>query len=208
MMKQILIATLLSVGFASANANVIFFDDFDNEVPDEVVQTGSDTDYDSFTNWTVSDGTVDLVANGDWNLTCAGNTGKCVDLDGSINNAGIFTSTLFTLSAGNYVLSFDVSGNQRNSPSDSMAIELGGFVTESVTLAATAPWQTLTYFFTVSADSTNDISFNHAGGDNIGIMLDNVSVTDVNAPSTVALLGLGLFGLAMRRRKQSKRSNP
>jgi len=82
-----------------------------------------------------------------------------------------------------------------------MAIELGGFVSESVTLAATVPWQTLTYFFTVSADSTNAISFNHAGGDNIGIMLDNVSVTDVNAPSTVALLGLGLFGLAMRRRK-------
>lgn len=200
-MKKLITAALLSLGMASANASVIFSDNFDNEMPAVFQQSGSVTNYTSFANWTVTDGTVDLVANGDFNLTCAGNTGKCVDLDGSSRNAGIFTSTSFTLNAGNYVLSFDISGNQRNSPSDSMAIQLGGFVSDSVTLSATAPWQTLTYFFTVSADSTDSISFNHAGGDNIGIMLDNVSVTDVNAPGTVALLGLGLFGLAMRRRK-------
>ncbi len=140
------------------------------------------------------------MANGDFNLTCAGGAGKCVDLDGSSKNAGIFTSSLFNLAAGNYMLSFDISGNQRNG-NDSMVITLGGFVSDSITLAANAPWQSVNYFFTVTLGSSNSIVFNHAGGDNIGILLDNVSVTDVSAPGTVGLLGLGLFALAMRRRK-------
>jgi hypothetical protein len=50
----------------------------------------------------------------------------------------------------------------------------------------------------------SSIIFNHRGNDNIGMILDNVSVTDVNAPGALALLGLGLglTGLAVRRRKQ------
>jgi len=197
-MKKIITAALLSFALTGANANVIFSDDFDSEAPNQT----SVLNYAGFTNWTVTDGTVDLVANGEYSIYCVGNTGKCVDLDGSTGNAGIFTSSLFNLAAGNYVLSFDVSGNQRNQDNDSMVLTLGGFVSDSIQLAGNAPWQTVSYFFTVGTAGSNSISFNHSGGDNIGIMLDNVSVTDVNAPGALALLGLGLTGLAIRRRKQ------
>lgn len=136
-------------------------------------------------------------------MQCAGGTGKCVDLDGSRGNAGIFTSKTFSLSAGSYVLSFDVSGNQRNHSDDTMELMLGGYVLDTLKLSAKAPWQTITYAFDVTTASSDYISFNHLGGDNIGIMLDNVSVTkSVSEPATFALLGLGLAGLAAARRKK------
>lgn len=189
----------------SANAGVIFEDNFDSEVPDVLVQTGSDTNYTSFTNWTVTNGTVDLVANNDWGLKCAGNTGKCVDLDGSTSNAGVFTSTSLSLAVGTYELSFDISGNQRNRASDDLTVSLGGFFNQDFTLASNVPWQTVSHVLSVTNASSSSFIFNHQGGDNIGIMLDNVSLSTVSVsePATFALLGLGLLGLGVARKRQA-----
>lgn len=193
-------ASLFSLG---ANAGIIFQDNFDTEAG---APNNSITKYNAFTNWTVSDGTVDLVANSNpWGLKCAGNTGKCVDLDGSNGNAGKLSSNLFALAAGDYTLSFDISGNQRGGASDSMLLSLGGFLNENFTLSPTTPWMTITRNFSVTSAGTNNIVFNHAGGDNIGLMLDNVVLTkitsSVSEPTPLLLLGLGLLGLGAARRK-------
>lgn len=200
-MKKLISTALLSLACSGAYAGVIFSDNFDSETPLNLVQSGSDTNFNNFTQWSVSNGTVDLVANGDWGLQCAGGAGKCVDLDGSNGNAGTLSSTNFALAAGNYVLSFAVSGNQRGGASDSMTLALGGFINDSISLSWNAPWQTVNYAFTVNSASNNFISFNHDGGDNIGIMLDNVSLaTSVDEPASFALLALGLLGLGAARR--------
>jgi hypothetical protein len=203
-MRKIIIATLLSLAFTSANANIIFSDDFDSEAPNSgsILNYGSFSNP-SFANWTVSEGTVDLIANvNQWGISCAGNSGKCVDLDGSTKDAGTLSSKYFTLAAGNYILSFDISGNQRNRKRDTLDFSLAGFVNETIRLKGTKDFRTLSFFFTVGASSYGNIVFNHRGKDNIGMILDNVSVTEVNAPGALALLGLGLTGLAVRRRKQ------
>ena len=195
-------AALLSLG---ANAGVIFIDDFNTEAG---AAGASSLNYTGFSNWTVSGGTVDVVANTNgWGITCAGGNGKCVDLDGSTGNAGILTSSLLSLGAGTYSLSFDISGNQRRGAADSFTLALGGYLNESFNLSAAAPWQTVTRTFTVLGDTANNIIFNHAGGDNIGIMLDNVSLSkvDVPEPGTIALLGLGLIGLGFARRRQARK---
>lgn len=194
-------AAFLSV---TANATVILQDNFDTEAG---APGNSILNYTAFSNWTVSDGTVDVVSNGGWGITCAGGTGKCVDLDGSTNNAGKLTSTLLNLAAGSYTFSFDISGNQRGYAQDSMVMTLGGFLNQSFSLASSDPWATKTYNFTVSSAASNYIVFNHGGGDNVGIMLDNVILTktsDVPEPSAMFLFGLGLLGLGFARRKLAK----
>ena len=148
-----------------------------------------------------------MVSSGGWGITCAGGNGKCVDLDGSTGNAGILASSLLSLAAGSYTFSFDISGNQRNHSSDSMTMSLGGFLTQSFNLAASDPWATKIYNFTVASATSNYILFNHVGGDNVGIMLDNVSLTrasEVPEPSAMFLFGLGLLGLGFARRKSIK----
>ncbi len=202
MIKRTLLAfvagSMLSV---SAQAGVIFEDNFDLEAG---AAGSSALNYNSFDQWTVSNGTVDVVSNGGWGIQCAGNTGKCVDLDGSTHNAGIFSSDTFSLAAGIYSLSFDISGNQRGGSNDNLQVTLDGFFNQSFNLAYNSPWQTVTHTFTVGSATSNNLTFNHAGGDNIGIMLDNVSVQSVEVPEpgTFALFVLGLAGVGLLRKKQ------
>ena len=190
-MKIRSIATAALLVFATASqAAVIFSDNFDASISGlNVVPTG----------WTVTDGTVDVVGGG----FCQG--GLCVDLDGSTGNAGVLSRT-FALTGGVvYTLSFDISGNKRGG-SDDVTVLFGSSSLTFLGLAAATPYATSTLDFTPSADGTFAVSFSNAGGDNIGALLDNVSISTVPAipePGTYALMltGLAAVGAMARRRR-------
>jgi hypothetical protein len=196
-------AAVLTLSTASQAATV-FSNNFNSE-------NGGNTalNYNGFSNFTVSTGTVDLVRTGDFGLICAGGAGACVDLDGSSNQAGTMTSTgMLSLAAGNYVLSFALSGNQRGGAADQVTVSLGSLYSETFTLLPTDPFTTFTRAITVGSATTAALSFAASGGDNIGALLDNVSLeapaTAVPEPAPLAVMGLGLAALGMMNRRKRR----
>ena len=181
----------------AANAAIIFSDNFDAENGGTGV-----INYASFAKWTVSDGTVDLIGNGYFDFL-PGN-GLYVDMDGTSNNAGKLTSIAINLAAGTYTLQFDLAGNRRNGATESVTIQvnMGSLLNEVISLPQNAPFTTYQYTFSVAAPTVVNLSFEGAGGDNIGMLLDNVSVS-IPEPGTLALLGLSLVGMGLARRRRA-----
>lgn len=197
-----LAATLAAACAAPAAAAPVFFDDFS---ADALALNANPLQ------WTVSDGTVDVVGTGFFANLCAGgpSPSRCVDLDGSSGNAGIMTSNAFNLSAGTYALSFWLAGNQRNGSDDTVdvSVTLPTLVSQQYQLASNAVWTQYTLNFVYGGVlAPFSIVFNHAGGDNIGIVLDNVSLeavtTAVPEPGAMLLLGAAALGTARRVRRR------
>lgn len=192
-MKKALVLGVLAASCAAAQAATIFSDDFDaNALALNAVPIG----------WTVTDGTVDIIGPTFFSL-CASGQGKCIDLDGSTGNAGVL-SKAFNLTAGvQYTASFDLAGNQRGG-SDTGVVTFG---TQSLNfnLASNAAFSTQQLVFTPISTGAYTLSFSNFGGDNVGALLDNVSVTAVPEPEIYAMVlaGLGLLGAVKRRKQQS-----
>ncbi len=194
---SILAAALSAVPAAAAP---IFSDTFDGE--DQELNTTLD-------NWTVSDGTIDVVGGPSFFDFYPGN-GNYVDLDGSTSDAGtITTSTVFSFVAGTYTLTFELGGSTRGD-SNTVHVSLGGIFAESFTLATDAPLALVTRTITLnSAMGSGALSFAHDGGDNFGLLLDDVTLDyerpDVGVPAPLALSLLlgGLAGTLLRRKARS-----
>lgn len=194
-------------------ATTIFSDDFDSD------SATTELNFDEFLNWDVSDGDVDYVRNGAYGLACHGNSGACVDMDGTSNAAGVLTSkAAFSFIAGTeYTLSFWISGNQRPGGSEDLEYGIAGtsFTGELTGLLSEAPWTLYTLTFTPTAAFSGNIFFwNSNGGDQEGPLLDDVLLAfddeqppvGTPEPGSLGLLALGLLGLgliASRKRHQT-----
>lgn len=183
----------------SASAQINFFDNFDTE--NGGVTAGNFT---GFTNFNVTNGTVDLFP------VYAG-FGLNVDLDGGTSNAGDFsTKTSFALAAGDYTLSF-LLGKNGGGP-ETMTVSLGGAFSETFSDSLSYPtFVSVVRNFTIVSDmGTAPLVFDYdeVFGDNFGYTIDNVSLvsTPLGAqapePATFALVGLGLFPLALIARRR------
>lgn len=190
-----LLALTLLAGSAAAQANVtIFSDNFDaNTLGLNAVPTG----------WAVTAGTVDIIGTGFFDFIPG--SGKYIDLDGSTGNSGVLSKSFSLLAGTTYTASFDLAGNHRNGAAESVAVNFGTAST-SASLAQNVSWTGYSLSFTTSAAGSYTLSFENSGGDNIGMLLDNVKVDQhvaaIPEPQTYALMGMGLLavGFAARRR--------
>ena len=233
-MYKITVAAIALATFAApASASVGYSNGFVGETGGV-----SQLNYTGFSGLTVTDGTVDLVRSGDYGITCAGGAGSCVDLDGSTGNAGLTSSNSFAFNAGDRVaLSFLFSGNQRGGANDAFHIQFdfsgpvsGTWGRESTVFGSASfgafsgaiglfrditsippgfGMSDYSLFFIADNAGAASFSFQDGGNDNVGIVIDNVSL-DIGAPvpepSTWAMmiLGFGVVGAASRRRRTAR----
>ncbi len=196
---------------APSQAVVLLSDGFDADNATSVLN------FSGLINWTVSDGTIDYIRSGDYGISCVGGSGGCLDMDGSSNNAGRITSrATFSLLPGvTYFVDAAISGNQRVSGSDEISFGFRDADTSNLIGSATLSgiphsslFSPISFSFSSSNAHTARLFFEGAGGDNVGVILDNVLFRDSTTgnlpePGALALLGLGLAGIATSlRRKQ------
>ncbi|MBL8487241.1 MAG: DUF642 domain-containing protein [Rhodocyclaceae bacterium] len=194
MNKKLIAAAILALSGAAQADVTVFTDNFDsNGLGLNATPSG----------WSVSSGTVDIIGNSGFFDFIPG-SGRYIDLDGSTSNAGVLSRDFLMTAGTHYTVSFDLAGNHRNGAAESVAVNFGG-ASANYSLSQNAGWTTFSLVFTPSVTKSYTLSFENSGGDNIGMLLDNVSVHAVPEPETYAMMlaGLGLMGAIARRRRMA-----
>lgn len=132
--------------------------------------------YTGFANWEVTGGTVDLVGTAPYDDFLPSIQGLYVDLDGTSRAAGTLRSrTRFDLGPGLYRLELHMAGTPRDGqPANTVTISVGDHFRETVTLQSHTPLQRFFRDFRVSSRGAAHLTLEHAGGDDYGILIDDV----------------------------------
>ncbi|MDX2209014.1 MAG: PEPxxWA-CTERM sorting domain-containing protein [Sphingopyxis sp.] len=230
-MRRLLLTTVAATAFAviPAHAAEVFTDGFEGDPSNKL-------NVNPLAKWTVT-GAVDVVANPNGfgiNVTPDA-SGNVVDLDGSPGPGEITTKDSFAFNAGDLVtLSFVLGGSQRNNGDNSWFTRfifsdvtnvtnvqgtglltgfglngnIGPTFTMGALIGASAPFTTSTFSFRATNAGSLRLAFGTTSRDNIGPLLDNVSLNigAVPEPATWAMMimGFGLIGGTMRSRKSVK----
>jgi hypothetical protein len=139
----------------------VFHDNFEQE------SDGADAD--SFANWEVTEGAVDVNTDGP--------TSRVVDLDGSQRDGGTLrTRDPIALTPGTYRLTFDLGEPVLGA--ETVAVRLGSVYSEDFSVEPTGATEALIVERTIVVDAAQDarLSFSSSSEDNFGAKLDNVAL--------------------------------
>jgi hypothetical protein len=207
------LAATIAVTSASVQGQVLLSDSFNSE------NGGFGAlNYDDFANWTVANsasqgGTVDLIGNGFFDFY-PGN-GLYIDLLGSGNGVpGLLKSkkTFSFVPNVDYTLSFDLAGSARGIDNH-VDVGLGSLFSQTYFLPSSQGYTLDTYSFTVSADTTANLTFQNVEPGDEGAILDNVSLsgspvsTVPDAGNTAILEAGALLVLAAGWARCARRAN-
>ena len=201
--KRLCLGLLLVSVSMGANANLITNGSFESGVAIPVYgyQAIPAVDLTSITGWTVTN--VDYISTY-WQ---ASNGVRSIDLNGS--SMGSIFQSIATVAGLQYSITFDLSGNPDSLPAlKTINVSVGasnanfGFDATGITHSAMG-YVTQTFIFTAVSASTL-LTFSGVSAGSAGGVVDNVVVNQLAAavplPATLALLGLGFFGLALARK--------
>ena len=188
------VAAVIVGGASAASAATVFLDNF-NADPTGLNKTPA--------GWKLDSGSVDIIGVGTQFSLLPSVYGHYIDLDGTSGVPGsISTKTYF--GPGTYTLSFDLAGSYRNDIPKTTVVTLGNW-SQSYTLTHTAVPTLYTATFLTSGGYLNFADL--AGGNNdIGNLLDNVSVTAIPEASTWAMLLAGFAGLGFAAFRKSNKA--
>lgn len=178
---------------------VLFSQDFDAE--NGGVPT---TNFTSLSNLVVTSGSVDLIGNGFADFF-PGN-GLYLDMDGTSGGGGTIESQAsFTLTPGRYLLQFDLGntddqfGGVENE--NVLEVSLGAAYTETFRRNGLTPFETISRPIDITTTTVAPLRLAQGGGDNLGVLIDNLSLTLIPEPTAVGLLGVSLLAAGGWRRK-------
>lgn len=135
------------------------------------------TNYTGFENWNVTRPCVDL--HGPGSIDPMPGNGLYIDMDGSCASAGrMETKENFALDPGNYKIEMVLGGNNQDFPADVMTISVGSVFSETITVPEAEPFNIRTFTFTVAAATTGRMVLDHAGGDEQGILIDAIRLSE------------------------------
>lgn len=187
MKRFMLLASLAVVSALSMQAQV-FTENFESYSAPSGSLTGVGT-AGTFGPWTVSAGSIEIL-NSYPGLPARGGT-QNLDMDGGTSSAGTINRTFTATAGATYTLTYFYAGNQRGGSPDTMTVSLGlNSVTHSN--VPSAQGYTLgTISWTAASTGTANVTFATTGGDNVGILLDDVTlVTNVTGTPTLTEWGM------------------
>ena len=208
--------TAIAIGLGAANtysaANLVVNGDFQVVVPGSgsyaTIAAGN-----SFGAWKVDSGSVDLIRTY-WQGS--GGSGQSVDMSGLLR--GAITQDITLNPSTTYALSFDMSRNPDGGQLlKTIQVEIGGhsqtFTYNQANTKSSMNWSSRGFTFTTAADVTTtalrftDIS--STGGTAYGAAIDNVVLTAVPEPASIAavallLLPVGSGALRLLRKRAAR----